>query len=448
MYLQNLGFLRSAVVLTILSLIFLAQCYWFVRGWRLAGRASNPAGRRLLRGLWIGAFALLVFSMVFFGMGGRAKMWRWSALTAWTGLWLSSAFFAFLAVQIVAGAAWVWNFVAGLIQRPRRAVQAGGTALPPSPLVPADPGRRRFVQAATMMAGAVPFATAGYGFAFERLHYDVRRTDLPLANLPPALAGLRIAQLSDIHIGSYMSATEVRRAVEIANGLDADLTVITGDFLTATNDPLEACIAELSRLRAPLGVWGCNGNHEIYAGVEALSAELFQRHGMRLLRQESAELSWHGQPFNLLGVDYQRERSAAGILRPMLQPIEKLVRRDVPNILLSHNPNSFRRAAELGIELMLAGHTHGGQVIVEILDHRFSAARFLTPYIAGMYARPLGTPAGLDDAAAWAASADVSPAHGAAARSLLYVNRGLGTIGMPVRIGVPPEITLHTLRRA
>ena len=350
--------------------------------------------------------------MVFFGMGGRAKMWRWSALTAWTGLWLSSAFFAFLAVQIVAGAAWVWNFVARLIQRPRRAVHSGWhSIMPPSPLVLADPGRRRFVQAATMMAGAVPFATAGYGFAFERLHYDVRRTDLPLANLPPALAGLRIAQLSDIHIGSYMSATEVRRAVEIANGLGADLTVITGDFLTATNDPLEACIAELSRLRAPLGVWGCNGNHEIYADVEALSAELFQRHGMRLLRQESAELIWHGQPFNLLGVDYQRERSAAGIIRPMLRPIEKLVRRDVPNILLSHNPNSFRRAAELGIELMLAGHTHGGQVTVEILDHRFSAARFLTPYIAGMYARPLGAPAGLDDAAAWAAPADVSPAQ-------------------------------------
>jgi hypothetical protein len=87
-------------------------------------------------------------------------------------------------------------------------------------------------------------------------------------------------------------------------------------------------------------------------------------------------------------------------------------------------------------------------VTVEILDHHFSAARFLTPYIAGMYARPLGTPAELDDAAAWAASADVSPGPGAAARSLLYVNRGLGTIGMPVRIGVPPEITLHTLRRA
>ena len=454
LYLQNLGLLRTVIMFAVLALVFAAQCYWFIRGWRLAGRAKAPAARRFFRTLWVGAFALLIFCMVFFGMGGRPKMWRWSALTAWTGLWLSSALFAFLAVQIVAAAAWAWDFIARVIRSRRPPAKAGALAPPASPSAPADtpvladPGRRRFVQAATVVAGAVPFAATGYGFAFERLHYDVRRIDVPIANLPPALSGLRIAQLSDIHIGSYMSASEVRRAVDLANSLGADLTVVTGDFLTSTNDPLEACIAELSRLRAPLGVWGCNGNHEIYAGVEALSAELFERHGMRLLRQQSAELIWRGRPFNLLGVDYQRERNGAGIIRPMLRPIEKLVRRDVPNILLSHNPNSFRRAAELGIELMLAGHTHGGQVTLEILDHRLSAARFLTPYIAGLYARPVGTPADVDDDAARAAAAHAGAATGGPAQSFLYVNRGLGTIGMPVRLGVPPEITLHTLRRA
>jgi hypothetical protein len=104
-----------------------------------------------------------------------------------------------------------------------------------------------------------------------------------------------------------------------------------------------------------------------------------------------------GIALNLIGVDYQRQRAAEGKKAPMLAGLEPLVRRDVPNILLSHNPNSFPRAAELGIELSLAGHTHGGQVRVEILDHRWSPAQFLTPYVAGLYRRPLRTSAHVPD---------------------------------------------------
>ncbi len=112
----------------------------------------------------------------------------------------------------------------------------------------------------------------------------------------------------------------------------------------------------------------------------------------------------------------------------MLAEIEHLIRRDMPNVLLSHNPNSFHRAAELGIELSLAGHTHGGQVKFEIVDHSISPARLITPFVAGLYHLPMNGD-GLQKAA-------------------LYVNRGLGTLGFPVRLGVPPEITLLTLRRA
>ena len=112
-----------------------------------------------------------------------------------------------------------------------------------------------------------------------------------------------------------------------------------------------------------------------------------------------------------------------------MREIEPLIRRDMPNVLLSHNPNSFRRAAELGIELSLAGHTHGGQVKVEIVDHSVSPARLITPFVAGLYHLPM------------------SNGH-SGQKAALYVNRGLGTFGFPVRIGVPPEITLLTLRRA
>jgi len=123
----------------------------------------------------------------------------------------------------------------------------------------------------------------------------------------------------------------------------------------------------------------------------------------------------------------------------------------MPNILMSHNPNSFNRAAELGIELTLSGHTHGGQIQVEILDHRLSPARFITDYVAGLYQRPMFAPAPNDRAASASAfdknRESLFPNRSTALASI-YVNRGLGTVGAPVRLGVPPEITLLTLRRA
>jgi predicted MPP superfamily phosphohydrolase len=121
----------------------------------------------------------------------------------------------------------------------------------------------------------------------------------------------------------------------------------------------------------------------------------------------------------------------------MLQEIEHLVRRDMPNVLLSHNPNSFHRAADLGIELSLAGHTHGGQIKFEIVDHSVSPARLITPFVAGHYTLPMTN-----------GRSPMAPSGHGARKAALYVNRGLGTFGFPVRIGVPPEITLLTLRRA
>lgn len=440
MYARDLGWYRLLILIPVFSLVLLSQYYWLVRVWRLTRRIPRPAFRSVFRGAIILAFAflLVVFALNF----SLRTHWSVSAVTALSGLWISSALFGYFAVQLVAAIDWLLRAPRLLAAwlRSRSNDGAARSTPPESAGSPVNLARRRFVQTVSAVAGAIPFAAGAYGFAFERLHYQIHRVDLPVSGLPPTLDGLRIAQLSDIHIGSYMSAPEVRRAVGMANGLAPDLAVVTGDFLTAPGDPLEACIDELSGLRAPLGVWGCNGNHEAYSDAEALAAKLFARHGMGLLRQDNVELVHHGQPFNLIGVDYQRERPIWS-RRPMLNTIARMVRHDVPNVLLSHNPNSFPRAAELGIELQLAGHTHGGQVRVEILDHRFSPAEFFTPYIAGLYQRPLGVWAALNDRAAWSGAPTSQP-------SALYVNRGLGTIGAPIRLGVPPEITLLTLRRA
>jgi predicted MPP superfamily phosphohydrolase len=438
--------LRIGIGLTVLTTIFLSQRFWYRAVWRTTGRWRSGWLRIAARLLYCLALALIVLAIAGgFRMGRHGHLNRRdAALAMFSGLWLSSAFFAFLFVEIVHGAERIWNWL-----RKGSIAKAENNAPQSDALVAvervADPSRRYFFRTASVLAGATPFFSTMYGFAAERLNYQVRRIEIPIANLPPALDGMQIAQMSDIHLSGYMSRLDVRRAVDMTNELGADLTVVTGDFITGSGDPIADCIEEISRLHSPLGVWGCNGNHEIYAKAEDTAQHLFAQGGMKLLRQENAQLTFRGAQFNLVGVDYQRERNLDGRRTQVLANMEGLIRRDMPNILLSHNPNSFNRAAELGIELSLAGHTHGGQIQVEILDHRLTPARFISDYIAGLFGRPLFKPS---SEILVSREPDLPTSNPQLQAARLYVNRGLGTVGAPVRLGVPPEISLIVLRRA
>ena len=454
--------LRSIIALTILTTLFLSQRFWYRAIWRATANWRAVWLRVTVRVTYIALLLLTIGCMIDgFRMGHHAHLIPSDRLIEiFAGLWLTSALLAYCALKVVRGLDRLWASLRSAARRnsaplnppaaPVAATSASETRTPAAAaeLLP-DPSRRYFFRTASALAGAAPFFSVMYGFAAERLDYHLRRVDIPTANLPPALDGMKIVQLSDIHLSGYMSRADVRRAVEMANAERADLAVVTGDFITGAADPLADCIEEISQLRAPLGVFGCNGNHEIYARAEDAAQSLFAQAGMKLLRHENAQLAFRGAQLNLLGVDYQRERTPSGHRLQMLPDLAPLVRRDMPNILLSHNPNTFNRAAELGIELSLAGHTHGGQIQVEILDHRLSPARFITDYIAGAYFRPLSMPApnirALKDSQSNEAP---SSSHAQPPLSVLYVNRGLGTVGAPVRLGVPPEITLITLRRA
>jgi uncharacterized protein len=437
--------LRIVLGLTILTTVFLSQRFWYRAIWRSTARWRSGWLRVAARLLYCFALVLVLLAVAGgFHMGSHGHLKQRDAVLAiFSGLWLSSAFFAFLFVALVHGVERVWNWL-------RLEFRAKLPAIAPLPCSHSpverlrDPSRRYFFRTASVLAGATPFFSCMYGFAAERLNYQVRRIEIPMANLPPALDGMQIAQISDIHLSGYMSRTDVRRAVDMTNDLGADLTVVTGDFITGSSDPIADCIEEVSRLHAPLGVWGCNGNHEIYAKAEDAAQQLFTQFGMKLLRQENAQLTFRGAQFNLIGVDYQRERNVDGHRQQMLANMDGLIRRDIPNILLSHNPNTFNRAAELGIELSLGGHTHGGQIQVEILDHRLTPARFISDYIAGLFERPLFKPSG---EVLVSREPDVPTSHPRPQAARLYVNRGLGTVGAPVRLGVPPEISLIVLRR-
>ena len=430
-----------------LALIYGVQRFWFLRAWNWISALTNGQWRAGLEIALIAA-AVALFAALFDSLLGhmvsRAPFGK--GLIAVSRIWIVASLFALIAVKSVGGIEWVTNAVANLRRGP--AISGGRESGGESGF---DASRRTLFRYAAFLAGSVPFIAATYGFAAGRLRYTVERVDVPVANLPPELDGLRIAQLSDIHIGDYMPPREIARAVAMANELSPDISFVTGDFVSSEGDPLDVCIGELAKLRAPLGVWGCNGNHEIYAGVEDDAEQLFQQHGMRLLRAHNQVIEHNGGRFNLIGVDYQRDHMVSGERTgPMLGEIEHLVRRDMPNVLLSHNPNSFPRAAELGIELSLAGHTHGGQVKVEIVDHSLTPARLISPFVAGLFLLPMNgssSVVGRQSSGNPSSSGGLSTPSGTS-KAALYVNRGLGTFGFPVRIGVPPEITLLTLRRA
>jgi len=449
--------------LSVLSLLFFSQRFWYRAIWRATSNWGSQRLRVAARLIYVTLLLLSIGAMADgFRMGRGHMISSINVITVFAGLWFFSALFAYFAVKLVRGIDRIWAWLRAAYQlktnpAASRVSPSTATAVPYSSspaaaeLIP-DPSRRYFFRTATALAGAGPFLTAMYGFAAERLDYQVHRVEIPIPNLPAGLEGMKILQISDIHLSSYMPRLQVRRAVNMANDLGADVALVTGDFITGAGDPIADCIDEVKRLRAPLGVWGCNGNHEIYARAEDTAQHLFAQAGMRLLRSENAQLTFQSASFNLIGVDYQRERTNGGRRVQLLQQVEPLVRRDMPNILMSHNPNAFNRAAELGIELTLAGHTHGGQIQVEILDHRLSPARFITDYVAGLYQRPMFAPAPNDRASSAGSAFETS--HGSlfpnrsSALASIYVNRGLGTVGAPVRLGVPPEITLLTLRRA
>ena len=288
-----------------------------------------------------------------------------------------------------------------------------------------SPGRRRFLEQTAIAVSAAPFVAGVYGLFYGRLNLETTHHQIKLKRLRKAFEGFRIVQLSDIHISAFMSAEEIRRYVAIANQLKADLVVLTGDFVTWEGEMQGAVVQALSDLKAPFGVFGCLGNHENLTGTRDSITRLFAAERIHILRQEHRPVQIGHDTLNLIGVDFQS--LFGGRYDPSWPPgaylggIDPLIMPDTVNILLSHNPNTFDRAAELGIDLSLAGHTHGGQVNFEFIHPALSPARLITPYVKG-----------------WFQKRDAQ----------LYVNRGIGILGVPARFGSPPEITVFELTRA
>jgi predicted MPP superfamily phosphohydrolase len=267
---------------------------------------------------------------------------------------------------------------------------------------------RRHVLKALLAAGAGLVAGGGaYGMFYGRHALELTRAALPVSGLPPALAGLRIGMMTDVHCSQWVSAEDVRQAVALLMSAKPDLVVLGGDFVTWGDRKYVGPSADaLSALKAPHGVFAILGNHDDEHDMPlALTAG-----GAEVLRDARTKLRIRNEVLEIAGLRFWTKRAVdiSAIVRGAAGPV----------ILLAHDPRRLTEAAALGIPLVLSGHTHGGQVVLPIVG-AVAARKF--PVIDGV--------ARQDD-------------------TTIFVSRGVGTVYVPVRINCPPEVALLTLAPA
>jgi predicted MPP superfamily phosphohydrolase len=320
----------------------------------------------------------------------------WAPSLASTVSWLTMPWMAFVAIVAIALA---------VLELPRRAIRPR-----------AGISRRQFLARATGGAAAMMgAASVARGIIEARGEHEIVDVEVTLAKLPRALDGFTIVQLSDLHTGMTIDRAFVQRVVDHANSLSPDLIALTGDLVDGPVDSLRDDIAPLQALRAKHGVFAITGNHEYYAGADEWIAAISQL-GVRYLRNERVTIGGPDAAFDLAGVDDHSADRWEGHGEDLPRA---LAGRDPSRalVLLAHQPRQVKRAAKHGVDLQLSGHTHGGQIWPWHYIVRIQQGGLL----AGRYEHE-GTQ--------------------------LYVTRGCGYWGPPVRLLAPLEITRVILRAA
>ncbi len=278
-----------------------------------------------------------------------------------------------------------------------------------------SPERRQVLVYLTNMA--LLFFTSGlsfFGFYRARGDAEVVEVDIPIEDLPAALEGIRIVQISDIHVGPTIKRDFVERIVRKISELNPDIIALTGDLVDGSVSHLASDVSPLADLEAPYGKYFITGNHEYYSGVNHWLKKTHEL-GFKNLINENVSVHIKDAQLNISGVTDLHAHQVDKSHRTDPEKALSGVSPDTIKIMLAHQPGSIHDANRLGVHLMLAGHTHGGQFMP--FNLAVSAAH---PYIAGKHNHQ-GT---------W-----------------IYVNRGTGYWGPPLRIGIPNEITVLTLRK-
>lgn len=277
-------------------------------------------------------------------------------------------------------------------------------------LAPKTP-RRAFLKKLAAVALAGAGTLAGYTSLFAPYDYEVTETDIFLPQLPSRFEGFRIVQLTDIHHSRLVSLKEVRRVVALANAAQPDVIVLTGDYISSHRKYIAPCAEALSELRAPEGVWAVFGNHDHHTGGP-LIADAFRRHKINVINNANTILRRGPDVLPWAGVDDWTWNA-----HDWRRTLRGLSRRG-PAVLLAHQPQTLDLPEAANFSLIISGHTHGGQIYLPFIGAPARMIKSL-PYLRGHYQR---------------------------SQTQLYVSRGTGVIGVPMRIGARPEIAVLRLR--
>ncbi len=392
------GTLRFIVV----SLAVFAQIYLFLR-FRQAVVSSGRTPRvKSAAVLLAGSVIALLFAMNIFILV-RPVPWVdppapvQALLFYLPAVWGFGSILSALLLAAVQVAGSLGRAIAGRIRRPD----------PREGQLPADSGRRLFLQAGMGAVAAAPLFLSGYGAAWVGRSHEVCELALPFG------VPLRVVQLTDHHAGVYMTRNDLRRYAEAVTALEPDLFVLTGDYVSNSISFLPGCLEEMSRVEARYGTFATLGNHEHWVASPDRLRSVFRQHGVPLLYNAHRVVRTARGSFAVAGIDDMR------IGNDDLDAALKGLDPSTPTILLSHRPEIFPEAAAQGIALTLSGHYHGGQIQLSLPGGaKTSLAHLRTPYPEGLYR--IG-------------------------ESRLYVSRGIGTTFTPVRLGARPEITVINL---
>lgn len=282
------------------------------------------------------------------------------------------------------------------------------------PVPATDESRRRFLKLSGMSTAAFVSSVPILASVATARDYQIHRIPLRFENLPPGLEGLKIAQVSDIHAGLYMTEHDMREIFELTNSLDADIIMVTGDFVDSADSQIEPLFNALETLKENSGIFGCLGNHDHFATAEKVSAAAQQRQ-IVMLNNSHQTLNLNGEKLSIIGID-DAGRGSMNFAR-FDQALHGLTPESF-KIMLTHRPDVWDECRERGMDLTLAGHTHGGQVGFQLGPLNLNPVYLIHKYAMGLY--------------------------GEGGRHL-YVNVGVGMVGVPIRM-VKPEISLFELR--